>query len=98
MFEIELFICIKMDLALNNRQWLICHKTKPNFHFFFCIWSCQIKITSEQFYVTQTDTITLGQSGPEDNDNECQLRVILRIPLFEAVGLTPLQKGTVSIF
>ena len=21
---------IKMDLALNNLQWLICHKTKPN--------------------------------------------------------------------
>ena len=20
----------KMDLALNNQQWLICHKTKPN--------------------------------------------------------------------
>ena len=20
-----------MDLALNNQQWLICHKTKPNF-------------------------------------------------------------------
>ena len=30
MFEIELFIWIKMDLALNNLQWLICHKTKPN--------------------------------------------------------------------
>ena len=30
MFEIELFICIKIDLALNNLQWLICHKTKPN--------------------------------------------------------------------
>ena len=30
MFEIEQFICIKMDLALNNRQWLMCHKTKPN--------------------------------------------------------------------
>ena len=27
-FEIELFICIKMDLALNNLLWLICHKTK----------------------------------------------------------------------
>ena len=26
----ELFIFIKMDLALNNLQWLICHKTKPN--------------------------------------------------------------------
>ena len=26
----ELFVCIKLDLALNNLQWLICHKTKPN--------------------------------------------------------------------
>ena len=30
MFEIELFICLKMDLVSNNLQWLICHKTKPN--------------------------------------------------------------------
>ena len=28
--EIELFICIKMDLELNNLQWLMCHKTQPN--------------------------------------------------------------------
>ena len=28
MFEIELVICIKMDLALNNLQRLICHKTQ----------------------------------------------------------------------
>ena len=28
-FEIELIIYIKMDLALNNLQRLICHKTKP---------------------------------------------------------------------
>ena len=36
MFEIELFICIKMDLVLNNLQRLICHKTqtyKYNFYF-----------------------------------------------------------------
>ena len=26
----ELFICIEMNLALNNLQWLICHKTKQN--------------------------------------------------------------------
>ena len=26
MFEIELFICIKMDLALNNLEWWIYHK------------------------------------------------------------------------
>ena len=30
LFEIELFICIKMDLALNNIQRLICHKTQTN--------------------------------------------------------------------
>ena len=29
MFEIELIICIKMDLALNNLQRLICYKTQP---------------------------------------------------------------------
>ena len=28
LFEIGLFICIKMDLALNNLLRLICHKTK----------------------------------------------------------------------
>ena len=30
LFKIELFICIKMDLALNNLQRLICHKTQTN--------------------------------------------------------------------
>ena len=30
MFEIKLIICIKMDLALNNLQGLICHKTQTN--------------------------------------------------------------------
>ena len=29
LFEIELIIYIKMDLALNNLQRLICHKTQP---------------------------------------------------------------------
>ena len=28
LFEIELLICIKMDLAINNLQMLICHKPK----------------------------------------------------------------------
>ena len=30
MFEIELLICIKINFAFNNLQWLICHKTQPN--------------------------------------------------------------------
>ena len=29
-FEIELFICIKIDLPFNNLQRLICHKTQTN--------------------------------------------------------------------
>ena len=27
MFEIKLFKCIKINLALDNLQWLKCHKT-----------------------------------------------------------------------
>ena len=30
MLEIELFICIKMNLGFNYLQWLICHKTQTN--------------------------------------------------------------------
>ena len=30
LFEIELIICMKMDLALNNLQGLICHKIPYN--------------------------------------------------------------------
>ena len=30
LFERELFLCIKMNSALNNLQWLICNKTKLN--------------------------------------------------------------------
>ena len=30
MFERELIIYVKMDLALNNLQRLICHETQPN--------------------------------------------------------------------
>ena len=30
LLEIELFICIRMDLALNNLQRLICHKNPTN--------------------------------------------------------------------
>ena len=30
MIEIDLYICIKMDLALNNLQWLMCNKNKAN--------------------------------------------------------------------
>ena len=30
LFEVELFICRKMDLALHYLQWLMCHKTQLN--------------------------------------------------------------------
>ena len=41
----------KEDLALNNLQWLICHKTKANqvcvFSYAFCLSSCN----SVSFYI-----------------------------------------------
>ena len=30
MFEIELFYMYKNGFGINNLQWLMCHKTKPN--------------------------------------------------------------------
>ena len=38
LFEIKLFICIKIDLVLNNLQWLICHQTKNAYksHISYC--------------------------------------------------------------
>ena len=45
----------KEDLALNNLQCLMCHKSQPN---------------PTQIYFNQTDTIALGQSGAGSSDNE----------------------------
>ena len=51
MFEIELIICMKMDLALNNLQRLICHQIqttsleqleKLTLNIFSCIWKGQL--------------------------------------------------------
>ncbi len=36
LLEIERIICIRMDLALNNLQKLICHKTQPTHHSTVC--------------------------------------------------------------
>ena len=55
LFEIELFICIKMDFALNNLQGLICHKTQTNKQIVFflsslnplLLWQTKKKIASE---------------------------------------------------
>ena len=46
LFEIELFICIKMNLVLNNLQRLICHKTQrinqPTSDLYFLMKHCQL--------------------------------------------------------
>ena len=41
LFEKKLLICIKMDLALNIIQCLICHKTKPNLSIYLFIYLSQ---------------------------------------------------------
>ena len=43
MFEIELIIWIKMDLALDNLQKLICHKTQPTNHLLCAIFALQLR-------------------------------------------------------
>ena len=71
MFEIELFICIKMDLALNNQQRLICHKPKQaNKHTIICPrktdakihWIFEIQrdhaIPAKRLYLVLTNTKT----------------------------------------
>ena len=56
-----MFVCIKMDLALNNLQWLICHKIKPNQSFNTkCLvrWSIiQKKIINIAFLGEKTDSL-----------------------------------------
>ena len=48
MFKIELIICIKMDLVLNNLQRLICHKTQTTTQpFRVKISRCNIHLSSE---------------------------------------------------
>ena len=39
MFEIELFICIKVDLELNNLQKFICHKSKQTNKLNWIVWN-----------------------------------------------------------
>ncbi len=60
LFEIELFICIKMDLALNNLQCLICHKTdilngKYKRVGFGLVWFCFIVYKKFYFIKFQKD-------------------------------------------
>ena len=56
LFEIELFICIKMDLALNNLQWLRCNKTNQSFKLIISedLWS------EEYSFIAMTPRYTLN--------------------------------------
>ena len=49
MFEIELIICIKMELTLNNLQRLKCHKTQPTNKIFF-IFGFSLFFSLSSFY------------------------------------------------
>ena len=54
LFEVELLICIKMDLAWNNRQWLMYHKTQPT----NLKYTCQKLINNAHFILLLHETIT----------------------------------------
>ena len=54
MFEIQLIICIKMDLASNNLQRLICHKNQT---------INQPKCTTVAAVVVRLTTVVVGGGG-----------------------------------
>ena len=76
MFEIELTICIKMDLALNNLHRLICHKFQRtnqlnmNIRFMFVnqlhswpvSWSCRIHLSRGLRPNPSTNALDTAQS------------------------------------
>ena len=60
MFEIELIIYIKMDLALNNLQRLICHKTQPTNH----LKNELLKLTHTHTHTHTHDATIIGSDSP----------------------------------
>ena len=62
------FICIKMDLALNNLQWLIYYKTKPSM-FGWWLWIVSFskcpKSLSEDVWVFLLFFLYLSQDGED---------------------------------
>ena len=77
----ELIICIKMDLALNNLQGLICHETQTTNHSIV-----EFLNSSILFHGTLIGTTTPDQSRPESNGCE----EVLRIPQCSSItGTSP---------
>ena len=60
-FEIQLTICIKIDLVLNNLQRLICHKTQPNNHQVMSyVFFNDFMIFTSKFYIFMPNFIVLS--------------------------------------
>ena len=60
--EIELFICIKMDLALNNLQRLICYKAQTNKQITHC--------KRRRFCASPTGQTMVMIMAPNQNDQD----------------------------
>ena len=67
LFEIELIICIKMDLTLNNLQRLIYHKTQPTnqplllFYYRERLWYWYIKYIQLLFFLFITQNVWMSK-------------------------------------
>ena len=55
----ELFICIKRDLVLNNLQWFIYHKIQPN----------QTNYLTNKLTITTTTSTTTTTTNNNNNNN-----------------------------
>ena len=49
----------KDDLALNNIQWLICHKTKPNHIYLICMYKDNLALNNQQGLICYKTTFKI---------------------------------------
>ena len=73
----------KKDLALNNQQWLICHKTKPNQVFFYCY------VFFYFYSVVQYTVPTLERNHPRPMNMSSFLQAFDFVVTYERQDSTP---------
>ena len=76
----------KEDLALNNLQWLICDKTKPN----VSMMVFRLNVNVEDGALLVIDYVTVWGGGGGDEDQSCQFLLLFTQVIFIHCSLTEL--------
>ena len=81
MFEIELIICVKMGLVLNNLQRLICHKTQTTKHI-LGVYNCNLSFLQPLDFFHMLLFISLFKRWGMNNEHQA----INKPKIFDLVG------------